>query len=148
MAEAIWENTLREVTKYYQQVVEERDSKINFYLFIFIHLFSLQHKNEKIEAEAKRTDEAISKISILQSKFKLKNDQKRVLETKIKKLEKTKECQICFDAVSVDRKWTAFVPCGHRICNECAEKISSACKCPHCRKNIIRFLVLQGIYES
>ena len=62
MAEAIWETTLREVTKYYQQVVEERDSKINFHLFIFIHLFSLQQKNEKIEAEAKRTDKAISKI--------------------------------------------------------------------------------------
>ena len=31
---------------------------------------------------------------------------------------------ICFESTSIERKWTAFLPCGHRTCSECADKIS------------------------
>ena len=84
-------------------------------------------------------------------------DQKSALEGELKgiKLEPKKdECPICFETVSLERKWTAFIPCGHRTCAECARQISSLprttnCKkCPNCRKTITNFLVLEGIYES
>ena len=83
-------------------------------------------------------------------------DQKSALEGELKgiKLEpKHDECSICFETVSLERKWTAFIPCGHRTCAECAQQISSLprttnCKkCPNCRKTITNFLVLEGIYE-
>ena len=84
-------------------------------------------------------------------------DQKSALEGELKgiKLEpKIDECSICFETVSLERKWTAFIPCGHRTCAECAQQISSLPrttnrrKCPNCRENINNFLVLEGIYES
>ena len=83
-------------------------------------------------------------------------DQKSALEGELKgiKLEpKIDECPICFESVSLERKWTAFIPCGHRTCTECAQQISSLprttnCKkCPNCREIINSFLVLEGIYE-
>ena len=109
----------------------KKDSKIS----------ALKQQNEKLKAKS-------------QSKFK--NDQELDAKNrKIDKLEKTKqECPICIEPISIDRKWTAFIPCGHRTCSECADKISSLPrstnkrKCPNCRENIIGFLVLEGIYES
>ena len=83
-------------------------------------------------------------------------DQKSALEGELKgiKLEpKIDECPICFESVSLERKWTAFIPCGHRTCTDCAQQISSLprttnCKkCPNCRETINSFLVLEGIYE-
>lgn len=84
-------------------------------------------------------------------------DQKSALEGELKgiKLEpKIDECSICFETVSLERKWTAFIHCGHRTCAVCAQQISSLPrttylrKCPNCRENINNFLVLEGIYES
>ena len=52
-------------------------------------------------------------------------DQKSALEGELKgiKLEPKKdECPICFETVSLERKWTAFIPCGHRTCAECAQQ--------------------------
>ena len=116
----------------------KKDSKIS----------ALKQQNEKLKAKFKA-----------KSQFTGKNDQKQESEAKKKtinnKLEKAKpECPICIEPVSIDRKWTAFIPCGHRTCSECADKISSLPrstnkrKCPNCRENIIGFLVLEGIYES
>ena len=51
-------------------------------------------------------------------------DQKSALEGELKgiKLEpKIDECSICFEAVSLERKWTAFIPCA-----ECIEHVQSA----------------------
>ena len=64
------------------------------------------------------------------------------------------ECTICFEHVNVNRKWTAFVPCGHRICQPCSETISapsggpSRNTCPICRKSIKQYLILEGIYDE
>ena len=122
-------------------------------------IFSLKSINEKIRRGAFKEN---SQISSLQSE--LKNDEKRALEAKLKNLDyqltktKAEECPICFEVVYVNRKWTAFVPCGHRICSECADKFSAPHwpstqhtnrqKCLHCRHKINCFLVLEGIYES
>ena len=116
----------------------KKDSKIS----------SLKQQNEKLKAKVKA-----------KSELKFKNDRNQKLDAKNgkidNKLEKTKpECPICIEPVSIDRKWTAFIPCGHRTCSECADKISALPrstnkrKCPNCRENIIGFLVLEGIYES
>ena len=64
------------------------------------------------------------------------------------------ECTICFEHVNVNRKWTAFVPCGHRICQPCSVTISAPsggpCRniCPICRKSIKQYLILEGIYDE
>ena len=121
----------------------------------------LKHRNDALEARAKKAE----------SELKLKNDQKRNqqniilqqrrdFQAKIKDLDtelqesKVHECPICFEETSIERKWTAFLPCGHRTCSECADKISALPrntnrrKCPNCRENINCFLVLEGIYEG
>ena len=108
----------------------------------------------------------VDKIPALESELKLKNDQKRnllkekrVCEEKIKlmdaELKRSKvdsDCPICFESTSIERKWTAFLPCGHRTCSECADKISDlprkGRKCPNCRESINYFLVLEGIYDG
>ena len=131
----------------------------------------LKRQNEGYKASAKQASETlkddISKISALKSELKLKNDQKRDLikqkrafEAQIRTLDaelkesKMDECPICFEPTSIERKWTAFLPCGHRTCSDCADKISTlprntnGRKCPNCRENINCFLVLEGIYES
>jgi len=137
-------------------------------------------KNELVDSEWKKTirngciPRCRTKISELTSKQDLKRslihqkraladenrdlvDQKSALEGELKgiKLEpKIDECSICFETVSLERKWTAFIPCGHRTCAVCAQQISSLPrttnrrKCPNCRENINNFLVLEGIYES
>ena len=131
----------------------------------------LKRQNEGYKASAKQAAEIleddVSKITSLKSELKLKNDQKQNLiqqkrdfEAKIRALDaelkesKVDECPICFEEASIERKWTAFLPCGHRTCTECADKISALPrntnrrKCPSCRENINCFLVLEGIYES
>ena len=131
----------------------------------------LKRQNEAYKASAKQAAEIleddVSKITSLKSELKLKNDQKQNLiqqkrdfEAKIRALDselkesKVDECPICFEETSIERKWTAFLPCGHRTCSECADKISALPrntnrrKCPNCRENINCFLVLEGIYEG
>ena len=87
--------------------------------------------------------------------YRLETEMK-TLAIKMKTLESeiNSECTICFEHVNADRKWTAFVPCGHRICQPCSETISAPLKgqrqnaCPTCRKTIQQYLVLEGIYEE
>ena len=108
----------------------------------------------------------VDKIPALESELKLKNDQKRnllkekhaceekikIMDAELKKSKVDSDCPICFESTSIERKWTAFLPCGHRTCSECADKISDlprkGRKCPNCRENINCFLVLEGIYEG
>ena len=134
------------IRKYHGEIMA-KDSKI----------LTLEEQNAKLKASSKEVSKVLEQKQLeAKSQLKLKNDQKRELEEKIKKLEKPKqeECPICYEPISVDRKWTAFIPCGHRTCSECADKISALPrstnkrKCPNCRGNIIGFLDLEGIYES
>ena len=116
-------------------------------------------KNSKISSLKQQNGKLKDKLKA-KSQLKSKNDQSQDSEAKIKildrKLEKAKleECPICFESISINRKWTAFIPCGHRTCSECADKIAALPrstkkrKCPNCRENIIGFLVLEGIYEG
>ena len=127
----------------------------------------LERQNESYKASAKQASEVLeqqhrefAKIPALESELKLKNDLNRDFKAKIRLLDaelkesKMDECPICFEATSIERKWTAFLPCGHRTCSECADKISALPrntnrrKCPNCRENINCFLVLEGIYEG
>lgn len=142
-----WEIAMGNLMRKYNDDVNTKDSKIIF----------LEEQNEKLKASSKEASKVLEQKQLeAKSQLKLKNDQKRELEEKIEKLEKPKEdeCPICFEPISIDRKWTAFIPCGHRTCSECADKISALPrstnkrKCPNCRENIIGFLVLEGIYES
>ena len=83
----------------------------------------------------------------LESKMKHMANKMEILESEL-----NSECTICFEHVNADRKWTAFVPCGHRICQPCSETIASRGRsqntCPTCRKRIQQYLVLEGIYEE
>ena len=85
----------------------------------------------------------------LESKMKHMANKMEILESGM-----NSECTICFEHVNADRKWTAFVPCGHRICQPCSETISAPSRgrsqntCPTCRKGIEQYLVLEGIYEE
>ena len=128
-------------------------------------ILALEHQIKELKAKASKE---ASQIPALQTELKLENAQKRTLEAKIKRLDnqlkqpKVDECSICFEEISVNRKWAAFVPCGHRVCSDCADKFSNKTstprwptpqntnrqKCPHCRQNINSFLVLEGIYGS
>ena len=56
-------------------------------------------------------------------------------------------CPICFE----NQSDVAFVPCGHTVCNKCADKLSplppvssppSAMKCPTCRRAVTRHIKL------
>ena len=127
----------------------------------------LERQNEGYKASAKQASEVLeqqhrefAKISALEFELKLKNDLNRDFKAKIRMLDnefkesKMDECPICFEATSIERKWTAFLPCGRRTCSECADKISdlprstNRRKCLNCRENINCFLVLEGIYEG
>ena len=163
-----WKSTVGDLIKANDEKVNEYESKIKF----------LERQNEGFKASAKQATEVLekqrlemSKITALESELKLKNDQKQNLiqqkrdfEAKIRTLDaelkeaktdaSADECPICFEETSIERKWTAFLPCGHRTCSDCADKISALPrstnrrKCPNCRENINCFLVLEGIYEG
>ena len=146
-----WKSSIGEVLVEHNEKVLSMDYENRF----------LQRQNDVLEARAKKAE----------SELKLKNDQKRNqqniilqqrrdFQAKIKDLDtelqesKQHECPICFEETSIERKWTAFLPCGHRTCSECADKISALPrntnrrKCPNCRENINCFLVLEGIYDA
>ena len=141
-----WEKSYGDLMYKYNGEVNTLGSKI----------YALEQQNEKLKASSKEASKVLEQKQLeAKSQLKLKNDQKRELEAKIKTLEtKEEECPICFEPISIDRKWTAFIPCGHRTCSECADKIAALPrstnkrKCPNCRENIIGFLVLEGVYES
>ena len=64
--------------------------------------------------------------------------------------EEKESCQICFDEISENRKWTAFHSCGHRTCCNCynglAKNIHGNRLCPICRTVISVCVTLEGIY--
>ena len=164
-----WKSAFRDLIVEHNDKVSRMETKIKF----------LERQNEGYKASAHQASKALEqqhfefqqKIPALESELKLKNDQKRELlqqkrdfEAKIRTLDaelkeskadtSADECPICFEKTSIERKWTAFLPCGHRTCSDCADKISSLPrstnrrKCPNCRENINCFLVLEGIYEG
>ena len=167
-----WKSTLGKVISNNNAKVKEVEKKLK----------ESESLNEKLENRAKDAQALheqnileVSKIPKLESELnELKKEHKKELsqqkttfEAKIKSLEdknkkltielkkaKLDDCPICFEDISLERKWTAFLPCGHRTCTECADKISdlprstNRRKCPNCRENINCFLVLEGIYES
>ena len=174
-----WQKTIRNMMVQHRQDLARLEKKNTE---LQIENQSLENTNKeylaawKAEADAHQSSKA--EIEALKSELKSKQhlkrnlihqkralvdenrdliDQKSALEGELKgiKLEPKKdECSICFETVSLERKWTAFIPCGHRTCAECARQISSLprttnCKkCPNCRKTITSFLILEGIYES
>ena len=121
-------------------------------------------KIPKLEAELndlkkERKDELSQQKQLFEAKIKALEDKNKKLsidlkKTKVEMKTKVDDCPICFEDISLERKWTAFLPCGHRTCSECADKISvlpratNRRKCPNCRENINCFLVLEGIYDS
>ena len=152
-----WKSKVGELLIENNKTVNELEAKIKI----------LERQNEGYKASAKQASIVLeqqhrefAKIPALESELKLKNDLNRDFKAKIRSLDaelkesKMDECPICFEATSIERKWTAFLPCGHRTCSECADKISSLPrntnrrKCPNCRENINCFLVLEGIYEG
>ena len=152
-----WKSKVGELLIENNKTVNELEAKIKI----------LERQNEGYKASAKQASVVLeqqhrefAKIPALESELKLKNDLNRDFKAKIRMLDnelkesKMDECPICFEATSIERKWTAFLPCGHRTCSECADKISSLPrntnrrKCPNCRENINCFLVLEGIYEG
>ena len=50
-----------------------------------------------------------------------------------------KECSICYENCSDDRKMVAFDPCGHTSCKPCSERLDD---CHVCRNKIARKIVL------
>ena len=146
-----WEKVVEDMQSSYSHEVRTMKSKI----------LALEQQIKELNAKA-------SQMPALQSELKMENTQKRALEAKIKNLDdqlkkpKIDECTICFEEVSANRKWTAFNPCGHRVCSDCADKFCNKTsaprwpaiqntnrqKCPHCRQNVNSFLVLEGIYGS
>ena len=61
--------------------------------------------------------------------------------------ETIRECSICLEEYSQDRKQVAFSPCGHApSCEQCAKSDNFVRKCPICRTKIKRAVILEGIY--
>ena len=64
--------------------------------------------------------------------------------------EEKESCQICFDEISENRKWTAFHKCGHRACCDCFKSFvvdrQGKKHCPTCRAVISLSVTLEGIY--
>ena len=127
----------KEITTLNAELDVLRASRLNIrkqpeFLEIFDSLQCKTHQNHQLESKMKHMT---NKMEILESGL-------------------NSECTICFEHVNADRKWTAFVPCGHRICQPCSETISAPSRgrsqntCPTCRKEIQQYLVLEGIYEE
>ena len=95
--------------------------------------------SDDLECKTRQYDQLESKLKMMANKIE-------TLESGI-----DSECSICFEMVTAARKWTAFIPCGHRICTPCSGNIAASRgrgrnNCPTCRKEIDQFLILEGIY--
>ena len=136
-----WKSTLGEVIKNYNDKLKEVETKLK----------ESEQREKDAQALYQHQSLEVSKINIKNLKLLLDKNKKLTIELKEAKVE---DCPICFEEISEERKWTAFLPCGHRTCSECADKIShlpratNRRKCPNCRENINCSLVLEGIYDS
>ena len=151
---------LKEVEKKLKESEQrEKDAQALFQQHILkvAKIPKLESELSELKKEHKR--ELSQQKEVLEAKIKALEDKNKKLSIDLKKSRiemKTKvdDCPICFEDISLERKWTAFLPCGHRTCSECADKIShlpratNRRKCPNCRENINCFLVLEGIYDS
>ena len=55
-------------------------------------------------------------------------------------------CIICFESYNdSDRKPKALIPCGHIVCGKCLDSIN---KCPKCRKNIEKSVIIWDLIPS
>ena len=151
---------LKEVeTKLKDSKQREKDAKALYQQHILkvAKIPKLESELSELKKEHKR--ELSQQKEVLEAKIKALEDKNKKLsidlkKSKIEMKKKVDDCPICFEDISLVRKWTAFLPCGHRTCSECADKISvlpratNRRKCPNCRENINCFLVLEGIYDS
>ena len=106
-------------------------------------LASLEGENSELKT---KLDKAQSKLDALEHA-------NRTLELENSSLREENECSICCEEVrrESDKKWEAFVPCGHRFCSTCARNICSGQNghnqrvCPNCRTDIEQILT---VYDS
>ena len=58
------------------------------------------------------------------------------------------DCYVCMEKTSDSRKQAALIPCGHTVCEDCAETMQGR-PCPICLANCTKIVVLEDIrYES
>ena len=74
----------------------------------------------------------------------------KILEKENSRLREENECSICCEELKREsnKKWEAFVPCGHRFCSTCSRNICSGLNghnqrvCPNCRTDVKQILTL------
>ena len=54
---------------------------------------------------------------------------------------KTKsECKVCYEVIDNDEYFFVFIPCGHKLCKKCEDRIGQ--RCPICQKNVYNIVRL------
>ena len=131
---------IRFLWNYNDDLQDEKSELLNEVLLINKHSLRSQAELNTTRAKIKDLEKTLQQyentITQMQSTNKTVSDKETI-----------RECSICFEAYSQDRKQVAFSPCGHApSCEQCVKSENFVRKCPICRTKIKRAVALEGIY--
>ena len=152
-------NRIKASTKAFNDLKCENQQSFGRITAFGVRLASLEGENSELKTKLDKAQLKLKSIRVDQSMASTKSridaleHANRTLELENSSLREENECPICCEEVrrESDKKWEAFVPCGHRFCSTCARNICSGQNghnqrvCPNCRTDIEQILT---VYDS
>ena len=152
-------NRIKASTKAFADLKCENQQSFGRITAFGARLASLEGENSELKTKLDKAQSKLKTVRVEQSMASTKSridaleHANRTLELENSSLREENECSICCEEVKreSDKKWEAFVPCGHRFCSTCARNICSGQNghnqrvCPNCRTDIEQILT---VYDS
>ena len=152
-------NRIKASTKAFDDLKCENQQSFGRITAFGARLASLEGENSELKTKLDKAQSKLKSVRVDQSMASTKSridaleHANRTLEMENSSLREENECSICCEEVKreSDKKWEAFVPCGHRFCSTCARNICSGQNghnqrvCPNCRTDIEQILT---VYDS
>ena len=149
-------NRIKASTKAFNDLKFEHQQSLGRITAFGARLTSLEVENNELKVTLDKANAKLRSIKVDQSMASTKaridalENSIRMLESENSRLREANECSICCEEVKPEsnKKWEAFVPCGHRFCSKCSRNICSGLNghnqriCPNCRTTVEKILTV------
>ena len=143
-------------TKAFDDLKSEHQQSLGRITAFGTRLACLEGENFELKTSLTNTQTQLTSIKVDQSVVTTKarldglESANKILEKENSRLREENECSICCEELKREsnKKWEAFVPCGHRFCSTCSRNICSGLSghnqrvCPNCRTDVKQILTL------
>ena len=147
---------IKAATKAFDDLKSEHQQSLGRITAFGTRLACLEGENLELKTMLTNTQTKLTSIKVNESVVTTKarldglESANKILEKENSRLREENECSICCEELKREsnKKWEAFVPCGHRFCSTCSRNICSSLSghnqrvCPNCRTDVKQILTL------